>query len=665
VDAAELVSSVENRAPVASTQTLAATVGTPLSITLAATDADGDTLTYAVTVNPALGTLSGTGANRTYTPTNPNGGSDSFAFRANDGVLDSEPAVVSIVVSPANPLPVTQLSNGVKVSGLSGAAGSEQFFTIEVPTPIYNLTVVLSGGTGDADLYLRHGAQPTPHSVSADDGETDKFSYNGDTNNETVFSATPAVGTHHVLVHGWHTGPGFSGVDLQANWSVTPPPPPPPPPDPDPDPYPDAIERTTVSRGGVTWAWQGMKLSGQYANGDWWVVGPVTITSITPASVNSPRIMHGSMLNPVAGVTAKQGFDNTAAEFDSSLNVGRPNGNAISAANPLVITSGSLMSSESIIDGITSSKTLLEEIAILTVVSSPPPANSFRPPYCGTDKTHRWNKSQLDYSALRSLAPVVSTPSLATLASRFEKPWIEINTQWMGDKIHPVRNQPDYGRNMGYLINDALLSLNLNYSNSQKETLLIRMVQYGIDIYGAAVNGAFWQANGGHGQSRKAPMLFAGRLLNDSNILRWGDKSFKNIFACDHSFFYISQEDVNRPRYTADGRPRDPYTSAMIGTPEWGEQHNRYPERDGSNWDAYYRTISNSALVGGVLAIKLMEMVPSWNNPVVFKYFEGRYVPIEAPYAANSNNSFQLFHANMWAAYAPASIYPAGVVQPT
>ncbi len=54
-----------------------------------ASDIDGDTLTYSVVSGPANGTLSGSGANLTYTP-NPNfSGSDSFTFQASDGVLDS------------------------------------------------------------------------------------------------------------------------------------------------------------------------------------------------------------------------------------------------------------------------------------------------------------------------------------------------------------------------------------------------------------------------------------------------------------------------------------------------------------------------------------------------------------------------------------------------
>ena len=48
--------------------------------------------------------------------------------------------------------------------------------------------------------------------------------------------------------------------------------------------------------------------------------------------------------------------------------------------------------------------------------------------------------------------------------------------------------------------------------------------------------------------------------------------------------------EVAPAHYTADGRPRDPYTVDMIGTPEWGEQHTKLPNRDAANFEtAFYR----------------------------------------------------------------------------
>lgn len=416
-----------------------------------------------------------------------------------------------------------------------------------------------------------------------------------------------------------------------------------------------AATATSVTQRNFTWTFSTSRTVGQYANGDWWVVGPVSIINITPAStVSGGRVMHGSMLNPVAGTSVQQGFDSdNDVSFNAALNVGRPGGSALSASNPLVITTGSLLSSQSIVTG--GLRPQLNDLEILTVVSSVPPAGAFRPPYCGPDKTHRWTTGQLDYSALRRLAPVANTPSLATVENHFLRPWIEIGTEYSGRDIHPKLNMPDYGRDMAYRINDALLSLQLNYSDAQKSTLLIRMVQYGIDVYGAARSGGRWTNNGGHNQGRKPVLLLAARMLNDSNLYEYADRQRHFIFQDDQNYFYVSQTDVNLPRYTADGRPRDPYTVGMIGTPEWGEKHATQPQRDGANWGISYRSTSGSALVGGVLAVQLMGLKDAWNNPVVFDYFDERYVPIESPKAKNSFNYFQLFHRNMWQTYRGAA----------
>ena len=67
-----------------------------MAVTLAATDADGDALTFAVTAGPAHGTLTGSGSGRTYTPDADFTGTDSFTFTASDGVAGSNVATVTL-----------------------------------------------------------------------------------------------------------------------------------------------------------------------------------------------------------------------------------------------------------------------------------------------------------------------------------------------------------------------------------------------------------------------------------------------------------------------------------------------------------------------------------------------------------------------------------------
>jgi hypothetical protein len=55
----------------------------------------------------------------------------------------------------------------------------------------------------------------------------------------------------------------------------------------------------SLTQFGITWTFDRDYPTGQFANGDYWVVGPVTITSITPQSTTSgSTTLHGSMINP-------------------------------------------------------------------------------------------------------------------------------------------------------------------------------------------------------------------------------------------------------------------------------------------------------------------------------------------------------------------------------
>jgi len=95
-----------NNAPVADSQTPSVAEDTASPITLTATDVDNDPLTYSIITEPSHGTLSGSGATRTYTPAANYNGPDSFTFKVNDTVVDSDTATVSITVEAVNDAPV-------------------------------------------------------------------------------------------------------------------------------------------------------------------------------------------------------------------------------------------------------------------------------------------------------------------------------------------------------------------------------------------------------------------------------------------------------------------------------------------------------------------------------------------------------------------------------
>ncbi|WP_428243293.1 CAP domain-containing protein [Gynuella sp.] len=55
---------------------------------------------------------------------------------------------------------ILRLSNGQAVTGLTASFGEDRYFMLDVPADATDLTFTISGGSGDADLYVRAGSLP-------------------------------------------------------------------------------------------------------------------------------------------------------------------------------------------------------------------------------------------------------------------------------------------------------------------------------------------------------------------------------------------------------------------------------------------------------------------------------------------------------------------------
>ncbi|GAB5562177.1 MAG: hypothetical protein SynsKO_38240 [Synoicihabitans sp.] len=95
-----------NRAPIALDGAEVLAEDTPASVTLVASDLDGDTIIYEIVDSPAHGTLTGVAPDLVYTPDENYFGTDEFSFRVNDGLLDSVLAIVTLTVTPVDDAPV-------------------------------------------------------------------------------------------------------------------------------------------------------------------------------------------------------------------------------------------------------------------------------------------------------------------------------------------------------------------------------------------------------------------------------------------------------------------------------------------------------------------------------------------------------------------------------
>jgi serine protease len=98
------------------------------------------------------------------------------------------------------------LVNGVPRTGLSGASSSQTFYKVIVPAN-KTLNVAMSGGSGDTDLYVKAGSQPSTASFDC------RPYLNG--NNESCTFTPTVETTYHVMLRGYTS---YSGVSLVANY---------------------------------------------------------------------------------------------------------------------------------------------------------------------------------------------------------------------------------------------------------------------------------------------------------------------------------------------------------------------------------------------------------------------------------------------------------------
>jgi hypothetical protein len=96
------------------------------------------------------------------------------------------------------------------VTGLSGSSGSfGDTYTVNIPAGASNLVIATSGGSGDADLYVKFGSEPTTSSYDC------RPYKNG--NSESCPFASPSTGTYYVKLRGYSS---YSGVTLKATWTT-------------------------------------------------------------------------------------------------------------------------------------------------------------------------------------------------------------------------------------------------------------------------------------------------------------------------------------------------------------------------------------------------------------------------------------------------------------
>ncbi|MGE5185331.1 MAG: pre-peptidase C-terminal domain-containing protein [Acidobacteriota bacterium] len=193
------------------------TQGSSTSFTVTTTAIAGSTQTVALSVSglpsgvtgsfsPSSVTAGGS-STLTVTASSTATGSSTFTVTGTSGATThTASAMLSVGTSGGGG---GTLSNGVPVTNLSGAKGSQQAFSIVVPAGQSTLTVSIAGGSGDADLYVKASSAPTLSSY-----DCRPYLYG---NNETCTFSSPTATTYYIMLNGYAA---YSGVTLTATYGA-------------------------------------------------------------------------------------------------------------------------------------------------------------------------------------------------------------------------------------------------------------------------------------------------------------------------------------------------------------------------------------------------------------------------------------------------------------
>jgi PKD repeat protein len=133
----------------------------------------------------------------------------------NGGLTGSKTTPVTVSSGSTPTCGGSVLCNGVAVSVPDRSSGFSSAYTFVVPAGKTSVTFDLSGGTGDADLYVNLGSALTTPATTPTKTATRCIPWTGG-NIETCTFTAPTAGTYYVTVNAYDP---FTGVSLKATMS--------------------------------------------------------------------------------------------------------------------------------------------------------------------------------------------------------------------------------------------------------------------------------------------------------------------------------------------------------------------------------------------------------------------------------------------------------------
>ncbi len=388
-------------------------------------------------------------------------------------------------------------------------------------------------------------------------------------------------------------------------------------------------QATSITKDGITFYFSEARTIGKFANGDFWVLAPVTITKITP---DFDGYNNGWEVNPV--VTGGHGFQDggEGGGFDPSLVPDLP----YTADKKLSIVKTTPTGG---------ARPCIKKAVVLTVVDAVPPDNGqavFRPPYVGTEKPF-YKVEDLRTDLLPSYEPVANMPTLEAIAKRFSSLQMDHKTGVIGRSIRPQDNMDDYQPANTPDQNNAVLRFMIKGPIEEKMPALINFVQFGIDKIHTMYLGQTWPDGGGHQPGHRVVLAFAAVMLDLDEV--------KEMLR-DAEFFHGSNLFYQgKPGLTLWGVNSSEYGYWRYLTTESGNRSQKDPYEliDGGVSGESYQIITSQPHKGEILATHLMPVLKeAWNMDEwkLLRDYTDRWVlhgtwaspDPYAPYDKNNNN---------------------------
>lgn len=427
----------------------------------------------------------------------------------------------------------------------------------------------------------------------------------------------------------------------------------------------------SITQFGITWRFDKKYEIGRFVNGDYWVVGPAVIESVTPNPgkpivdeterynyirdfinqygdselENDNTMRNGSMVNPEWG--AYQGYDSGSKSYLNSLSVSFPY--EIKEGESLISTvSHSTLPNTPLLPFYNEkSRSVLKTAAILTCLEQAPPKDAFRPPYASTWKPI-YRAENIDWDILPNLQAVSQMPSIAEMERLVERPWLDHINNWMLGGTAPTENLASYGREFARTVSLVGMRLLVDGTQTEKEKLLYGFIQLGIDLHGLRKAGAKWHMGGGISSGRKWPVVFASVLLGDEEMQQFSGASE----------FHEDQQTYYGESWTGETALWQMVRHHGIA-PMYEHKHpNDWTDMDRRSHS--YRVCCNGlAWIGEALGALLIEAKQVWNHDAFFDYNdrfinESKQPYIDAGLSSNINligKAFDPFIQNMYEAY--------------